>query len=312
MPPVLHPAKACLPRTAEHRNSARCTIRASARRARPTHHPDRSSEQQMRPIRDTAPMLTVNGFVAVDNEWCGNCSQAHEHAWPFLAVVLAGGIEKDLGSLDFDIPASGAYVMPAELRHRDRFPAGTRIVTLEIDPASEIADRCGRLLARLRRLRGPTFGSLARELATELHGPQDDVTSLAVEGLALELVGLGAPKRRACRGAPAPAGLALHRRRVPRRSVPRQDQDRRARSARPRPPGASRARLPHPPRRDDRPPDPTATARVGKGQARRERRATARDRGERRLRPPESLHARLQSRDRLVAGEVPRAAARRL
>lgn len=142
----------------------------------------------MDPKRDTAPTLTVNGFVAVDNEWCGSCSHFHEHAWPFLAVVLAGGIEKELGSLDFDIPASGAYVMPAQLRHRDRFPAGSRIVTLEIDPASEIANRCGRLLARIRRLRGPSFGSLARELATELHGPRDDVTSLAVEGLALEFV----------------------------------------------------------------------------------------------------------------------------
>ena len=78
--------------------------------------------------------------------------------------------------------------MPAELRHRDRFPEGTRIVTLEIDPESEIAGTCGRLLARIRRLRGPTFGSLARELATELGSPADDVTALAVEGLALELV----------------------------------------------------------------------------------------------------------------------------
>ncbi len=142
----------------------------------------------MEPRRDAAPTLTVNGFVVADNEWCGYCSHSHEHAWPFLAVILAGGIGKDLGTLEFEVPASGAYVMPAELRHRDRFPTGTRIVTLEIDPASEVGQRCTRLLARIRRLRGPVFGSLARELATELSRPLDDVTEIAVEGLALELV----------------------------------------------------------------------------------------------------------------------------
>ncbi|HET8968779.1 MAG TPA: AraC family transcriptional regulator [Gaiellaceae bacterium] len=142
----------------------------------------------MEPRRATAPTLSVNGFVVADNKWCDFCSHLHEHAWPFLAVVLSGGIEKDLGRLEFDIPASSAYVMPAEVPHRDRFPHGTRIVTLEIDPSSDIAERCVRLLARIRRLRGPSFGSLARELATELHGQKDDMTSLAVEGLALELV----------------------------------------------------------------------------------------------------------------------------
>ena len=97
-------------------------------------------------------------------------------------------IEKDLGRLEFDIAATGAYVMPAELSHRDRFPEGTRIVTL--GDRSWLGDRrrCTRLLGRLRRLRGPAFGSLARELATELRGPWDGVTDLAVEGLALELV----------------------------------------------------------------------------------------------------------------------------
>jgi AraC family transcriptional regulator len=142
----------------------------------------------MEPRRDAAPTLTVNGFVVADNQWCGFCSHRHEHAWPFLAVVLDGAIGKDLGRLEFDIAASGAYVMPAELPHRDRFPSGTRIVTLEIDPGSEIGARCTRLLGRIRRLRGPAFGSLARDLATELRSPRDGVTDLAVEGLALELV----------------------------------------------------------------------------------------------------------------------------
>ena len=142
----------------------------------------------MEPRRASAPTVSVNGFVVADNKWCDLCSHLHEHAWPFLAVVLAGGVEKDLGRLEFEIPGSCAYVMPAEVPHRDRFPDATRIVTLEIDPSSEIAERSARLLARIRRLRGPSFGTLARELATELNGPKDDVTSLAVEGLALELI----------------------------------------------------------------------------------------------------------------------------
>ena len=65
----------------------------------------------MEPRRAAAPTLKVNGFVVADNNWCGFCSHAHEHAWPFLAVVLVGR--------DREGPRPARARHPGERRLRD-------------------------------------------------------------------------------------------------------------------------------------------------------------------------------------------------
>jgi AraC-like DNA-binding protein len=133
--------------------------------------------------------LTVNGFVVSDIDYrLQRCSLEHDHEWPFIAVVLSGGIEKALGRLTFQVPPAGAYVMPAEVRHRDGFPVNARILALEIDPQSAIGLQCAQLMTRIRRLRDPSLGTIARQLAVELRGADDGAKAVAVEGLALELV----------------------------------------------------------------------------------------------------------------------------
>jgi AraC family transcriptional regulator len=143
----------------------------------------------MRPCHATTRTLSVNGFVASDVSYVVEpLTFEHEHPLPFFAVVLAGGIEKKLGRLHLDVPAFGSYAMPAEVRHRDAFPAAARILTLEVQPRSQVGELCARQLARMRRLRGPEFSTLAQQIAFELGREEDGVRSVAVEGLGLELI----------------------------------------------------------------------------------------------------------------------------
>jgi AraC family transcriptional regulator len=141
----------------------------------------------MKPLPAVASILEVNGFLVSDMTFApAEYSRPHEHERPFVGVVLGGELEKFLGRLSVNV-SGGAYVMPSEVRHVDRYPAGARLLTVELDPESEVWEPCAKLMSRLRRLRGPGIGTLARQLAVELRA-QDDLRTIAVEGLSLELV----------------------------------------------------------------------------------------------------------------------------
>jgi AraC family transcriptional regulator len=143
----------------------------------------------MRPCYATTSTLTVNGFVASDVSYAVEpLTFEHEHPLPFFAVVLTGGIEKQLRRMHLEVPASGSYAMPAEARHRDAFPASARILTLEVSPDSPVGRLCAKQLARMRRLRAPELSTLAQQIAFELGREEDGVRSVAVEGLGLELI----------------------------------------------------------------------------------------------------------------------------
>lgn len=143
----------------------------------------------MRPCHSTTRTLCVNGFVASDVSYVVEpLTFEHEHPLPFFGIVLAGGIEKRLGRLHYELAAAGAYAMPAEVRHRDAFPAAARILTLEVQPESPVGELCARQLARMRRLRGPELSTLGHQIASELGREEDGVRSVAVEGLGLELI----------------------------------------------------------------------------------------------------------------------------
>jgi AraC family transcriptional regulator len=93
------------------------------------------------------------------------------------------------------LQTTGAYVMPAGVPHRDCFPTGARVLALEIKPATELSAVCADLLAHARGLRAPDISAPARQIAAELRA-QDDLRSLAVEGLSLELVAAAARSAR--------------------------------------------------------------------------------------------------------------------
>lgn len=162
----------------------------------------------MKPLPVAAKVLAVNDLLVTDMTFAAEqYSKVHEHELPFVGVVLEGSLEKWLGRLSVDVTAADAYVMPAGVSHVDGFPVGVRILTLELDPDTETWEPCAELLRRVRRLRGPELTTIARQIARELQTP-DDVTTIAVEGLSLELVAAASRASTEARERPrAPAWL---------------------------------------------------------------------------------------------------------
>jgi len=162
----------------------------------------------MKPLPVASRVFEVNGLLVTDMTFESvQYSREHDHELPFVGVVLTGGLEKWLGRLSFSVSTAGAYVMPAGVRHIDGYPVGVRLLTIELDPATEIWEPCASLLARVRRLRGPQLATIARQIAVELQS-EDDLRSIAVEGLSLELVAAATRSINGVNGRPkAPAWL---------------------------------------------------------------------------------------------------------
>ncbi len=142
----------------------------------------------MKPLPCSATLLQIPGLLVTDMTYeATDRSNRHDHELPFVGFVLAGGMEKELpGHLAVTFTSGGVYVMPARLPHVDCFPTGVRLLTLELDPQTELWEPCEKLLERVRRLRSAALASIARQIALELCA-SDDLRRIAVEGLSLEL-----------------------------------------------------------------------------------------------------------------------------
>jgi AraC family transcriptional regulator len=115
--------------------------------------------------------------------------QLPEHAHPEtnLAVVLAGGWFAGSGPHEQDSFAPTILVEPAGEAHAKRFGAvETAVLSLTIE-AGRLGDVVGDVTRRFLHVRDPYVELLARRAVSELREP-DDVTPLAVEAAALELV----------------------------------------------------------------------------------------------------------------------------
>jgi AraC family transcriptional regulator len=141
----------------------------------------------VKPLPRAATILEATNLLVTDMTFDATPrSLRHEHELPFVGIVLAGGLEKEFGQLSLTLTTAGVYVMPAHVPHVDCFPTGVRLLTLELDPATDLWDPCERLLGRVRRLRSAALATIARQIAVELR-TQDDLKTMAIEGLSLEL-----------------------------------------------------------------------------------------------------------------------------
>jgi AraC family transcriptional regulator len=131
--------------------------------------------------------------------------ESHYHERACLAVVLDGGLDKAFPSSTVLLPTSTVVTMPAEERHRDLFTRdGARMLVIEPDHTRpEMAEKlrpCARVLNEVVNLRDEGAAGVAHRISNELHF-WDDVSPLAVDGLALELLARAAraaePSRRA-------------------------------------------------------------------------------------------------------------------
>jgi AraC family transcriptional regulator len=112
---------------------------------------------------------------------------SHGHPDATIAVILAGGFAGSYRGGERDCLPRSVVVEPAGELHGNRFgSAETSILSLSV-----VGDRLGPAIrsaaSRFRFVRDPFAELIARRAASELDRP-DDVTPLAVEAAALELI----------------------------------------------------------------------------------------------------------------------------
>lgn len=111
----------------------------------------------------------------------------HSHPDTNIAVVLAGGWFTGSEAADRECFAPHVVVEPAGEVHANRFgPIETAVLSLSLQ-AERLGSVVGDVTRRFLHVRDPYIEVLARRAANELERP-DDVTPLAVEAAALELV----------------------------------------------------------------------------------------------------------------------------
>jgi AraC family transcriptional regulator len=109
---------------------------------------------------------------------------SHEHREATIAVVLRGGFEGHWASCEGACGAGTLIVEPAGSPHSNRFgPDGAVIVTVQ--PTAALGER----LHDPGQFANLEAQALAWRAAAEL-GAQDDLTPIALEGLALELLAI--------------------------------------------------------------------------------------------------------------------------
>lgn len=132
--------------------------------------------------------LTVSfGHVSSMRFPAGLQLPAHSHPDTNIMVVLGGGWFARSASHERDCFAPTVLVEPAGEIHANRFGAvETAVLSLSLE-AGRLGSVVGEATRRFLHLRDPYIELLARRAANELEDP-DEVTPLAVEAAALELV----------------------------------------------------------------------------------------------------------------------------
>ena len=111
----------------------------------------------------------------------------HSHPDTNIAVVLAGGWSAGMEAHERDCFAPSVVVEPAGATHANHFgPVETAVLSLTLE-AERLGTVVGDVARRFLHVRDPYIELLARRAVHELERP-DDVTPLAVEAAALELV----------------------------------------------------------------------------------------------------------------------------
>ena len=123
----------------------------------------------------------------------------HGHPQPTIAVVLAGGFRGTYGAGERDCDRRSVVIEPAGEQHVNRFGGTeTSILSLSVSGGG-LVSAVESAIGRFRHEHDGLTELIARRAASELARP-DDVTPMAVEAAALELVSrvtrLAIPERR--------------------------------------------------------------------------------------------------------------------
>jgi len=119
----------------------------------------------------------------------------HSHPLNGFAVMLEGSFDLGTAGRTCACPEGTVLIEPAGESHTNRMEeAGAHVLALQINPADgELREASGGALERSRQFRDVAILSFAWRIAGELRHP-DAVSSLAIEGLGLEMIA-GAARR---------------------------------------------------------------------------------------------------------------------
>lgn len=131
------------------------------------------------------------GYRLLEKEHrAGEAIGHHEHAQPYLALVLAGAYSEKGALGELELSAGSAIFHPPGDRHEDAFLIGSRLLVLEVPKrfSSEAATGDGWVS------RGFESARIGSALARELRSP-DEFTEMILDAAILELSALGGRSR---------------------------------------------------------------------------------------------------------------------
>ncbi len=135
-------------------------------------------------------IISVDGFRVVD-AWFppGARLERHTHDRACFGVMISGGFDLEFAVGAFACTRGTVFAEPLGERHANRMSnAGAHVVVIQPDPEREALLRpVAVVLDRISQFKHEAILQLAERLAFEVRSP-DDVTPLAVESLALEVL----------------------------------------------------------------------------------------------------------------------------
>ena len=123
----------------------------------------------------------------------GSQLEVHAHERATFAVMLEGSFDLVLPGKNLECPPATVLTEPPGERHANRIGEhGARVLVLQPElENNRLIEPCSRMLHDLNHFSNARIAGLARRLAGELSRP-DELSSLSMEGLALEMLALTA------------------------------------------------------------------------------------------------------------------------
>jgi AraC family transcriptional regulator len=141
--------------------------------------------------------------------------ERHCHANAYLTLVLSGSYREKHAYREFQWREGALHLLPAGERHENQFPTAVRCLRVKFEERAieRLGDEYRALLSEPREISGPLSGWLANRVVQEFRA-KDDVASLAMEGVLLEMLAESARCSEGRSSSAAPAWLRHVRERL--------------------------------------------------------------------------------------------------
>lgn len=142
--------------------------------------------------------MEVGGVMVTHASFGAGCFlDRHRHDRPVLAVMLGGSFDLAIGARARLCQPATVFTEPAGETHSNRIGTrGANVVVIQPGPERDLPSECSRLLLEPRHFQDAHIATIGRRIRREF-AQTDDLRSLCVESLALEMLTAGARRGRA-------------------------------------------------------------------------------------------------------------------